>query len=97
MHRFIHKLASALLNPWSLLGRFKNCIRGASMGLSAMIEYVCTSHRTADGLGPKVTLIDGAWALCVGQGQDGHQWTRIEPTRREFIGDPSRDQRLQTS
>jgi hypothetical protein len=59
------------------------------MGTSALIEYVCTAHLMSDGVGPKVTRVDGAWAFCAGHGEDAHEWTRIDPKRREFIGDVS--------
>ena len=57
------------------------------MGLLAVIEFVCAAHPSPDGVGPMITLIDGAWALCAGHGADSHDWTRIEPTQRELIGD----------
>jgi hypothetical protein len=57
------------------------------MGISTFIEYVCTVHQPPDAVGPHVTRLDGAWAFCAGHGEDGHEWMRIKPTRREFIGD----------
>jgi len=69
----------------------------ARMGMSALIEYVCTVHQPPDAVGPQVTRLDGAWAFCAGHGEDGHEWMRIKPTRREFIGDPSHVQRSQAS
>ena len=67
----------------------------ARMGMSAFIEYVCTVHQRPDALGPKVTRLDGAWAFCAGHGEDGHEWMRIKPTPREFIGAHSQGQRSQ--
>jgi hypothetical protein len=64
------------------------------MGTSAFIEYVCTVHQPPDAVGPQVTRLDGAWAFCAGHGEDSHEWMRIKPTRREFIGDTSQVQRL---
>jgi hypothetical protein len=65
------------------------------MGMSALIEYVCSVHQPPDAVGPKVTRLDDAWAFCAGHGEDGHEWMRIRPTCREFIGDATNAQRLQ--
>jgi len=67
------------------------------MGTSAFIEYVCAAHQGPDPVGPKVTRLGGAWAFCAGHGEDGHEWVRIQPIRREFIGDVTQVQRLQAS
>jgi hypothetical protein len=80
-----------------LVNRRRMAAEEAGMTLSALIEFVCAAHVQPDDTGPKVTLLNGAWALCAGHGDDGHDWTAIAPTRREFIGDSSQVQRLQAS
>jgi hypothetical protein len=55
--------------------------------MKAVIELVCHAHPTADGPGPLVTVVEQMWAYCEGNAQDGHDWTRIEPTRREHVPD----------
>ncbi len=63
--------------------------------MKALIELVCGAHPIADGPGPLITLVDGLWAYCEGRALGAHDWTRIEPTRREHIGDVSRMQERQ--
>jgi hypothetical protein len=65
--------------------------------MNALIELVCRAHPTAQGPGPLITLVDGAWAYCEGNGRDGHEWTRIEPTRRDHVGDVSQMQEQRAS
>ncbi|HKY51848.1 MAG TPA: hypothetical protein VJP45_11390 [Candidatus Limnocylindria bacterium] len=60
--------------------------------MTAQIERVCTAHPRPDGVGPHITIVDGAWAFCAGRGTDAHEWRRIEPTRLQFLGDPARVQ-----
>jgi hypothetical protein len=75
----------------------ENGSRGSNRGLSALVEYVCSAHSHADEMGPLITIRDGGWAFCAGHGEDQHDWVRIEPTRREFVGDASQVQKLQAS
>ena len=56
--------------------------------MSVLIEYVCDAHTTRDATGPLVTRIEGAWAYCAGHGETGHQWRRIEPTKRGMLEGP---------
>jgi hypothetical protein len=65
--------------------------------MSALIELVCRAHPIAEGPGPLITLIDGVWAYCEGGALRAHRWTRIDPTRREHIGDLSQIQARQAS
>jgi hypothetical protein len=60
--------------------------------MKAVIELICRAHPIADGPGPLITPVDEMWAYCEGRAQDGHEWTRIEPTRREHVGDFSQMQ-----
>ena len=52
--------------------------------MAAMIEFVCiaTHERHSD---PSITVEQRAWAYCAAGGNDGHQWTRIDPTRVETL------------
>ena len=53
--------------------------------MTALIELVCKAHTDPDPVGPLITLVDGLWALCDGHGEGAHDWSRIEPTRREDL------------
>lgn len=57
--------------------------------MTAFIELVCRAHRQGDRVGPLITRVDGMWAYCEGRSQGDHDWMRIEPTRREHLGDLS--------
>jgi hypothetical protein len=65
--------------------------------MNALIEFVCRAHPTAKGPGPLITLVDGEWAYCEGNGRGGHEWIRMEPTRREQIEDRPRMVEMQAS
>jgi hypothetical protein len=65
--------------------------------MEALIQLVCTTHATPDDLGPLVTPVEGMWAYCEGRAQGGHAWRRIEPTRRELLGDVSQIQERRAS
>ena len=65
--------------------------------MTALIELVCRSHPIAEGLGPLITPVDQMWAYCEGRGEGGHEWTRIEPTERDRLGDVSRIQERRAS
>jgi hypothetical protein len=60
--------------------------------MKAFIELVCQTHTTRDGGGPLITPVDGMWGYCEGNALGGHEWTRIEPTRREHLEDLSQIQ-----
>jgi hypothetical protein len=60
--------------------------------MTALIELLCRAHPTAEGPGPLITPVDQMWAYCEGRGTGGHDWTRIEPTRRDHLGDRSQVQ-----
>jgi len=62
-----------------------------------LIEFVCVTHVEPRAAGPRVTLVEGAWAFCSGHGEREHEWMLIEPTRLEHVGDPRRIQRLKAS
>jgi hypothetical protein len=51
----------------------------------ALIERICTTHRTPDPEGPHVTVLDGLWSYCPGHAQDGHEWRAIEPRPRQQL------------
>jgi hypothetical protein len=53
--------------------------------MTALIELVCSAHTDPDPVGPLITLVDGSWAYCDGHGESGHDWARIQPTRREDL------------
>ncbi len=55
--------------------------------MKALIELVCRTHTQPDRVGPLITPIDGMWAYCEGRAPDDHDWTRVEPTRREDLDD----------
>jgi hypothetical protein len=65
--------------------------------MKGLIEYVCTAHQEPDGVGPKITIRENAWALCPGHGEDDHEWVRIAPTPRGEIGDVDQVRRSQAS
>jgi hypothetical protein len=60
--------------------------------MKALIELICRAHPIADGRGPLITPVDGMWGYCEGHAAASHDWTRIEPTRRELLGDVSQMQ-----
>ena len=51
------------------------------------IEFVCAEHVQPDPVGPKITLVHGKWAICVGHGVAGHDWRAVAPTARDEVGD----------
>jgi len=55
--------------------------------MTALIELICRAHPSSEGLGPLITPVDQMWAYCEGRGNGGHEWTRIEPTRRDQLSD----------
>ena len=55
--------------------------------MTALIELVCSAHTDPDPVGPLITLVDGLWAYCDGHGEAGHEWSRIQPIRRESLAD----------
>jgi hypothetical protein len=65
--------------------------------MTTLIEFVCREHTERDPLGPLITLVDGVWADCEGRATGDHRWLRIEPTRRDHIGDVSQMQERQAS
>jgi hypothetical protein len=67
------------------------------VAVTNFIEFVCREHTESDRIGPLITRVDGKWAYCEGRANDGHLWTRTEPTRRDQIGDISRVQERQAS
>jgi hypothetical protein len=65
--------------------------------MNSLIELVCRAHTERHTLGPLITRVDELWAYCEGQGGEGHEWTRVEPMRREDIGDLTRMQERRAS
>ena len=55
--------------------------------MTALIELVCRAHTDPDPVGPLITLVDGLWAYCDGHAESAHDWSRIQPTRREDLRD----------
>lgn len=53
--------------------------------MTALIELICSAHRDPDPVGPLITRVDDMWAYCEGHGRGGHDWSRIQPTRREDL------------
>jgi hypothetical protein len=60
--------------------------------MNSLIELVCHAHTQRHAVGPLITRVDDLWAYCEGQGDHGHEWMRVEPTRREDVGDLTRMQ-----
>lgn len=52
--------------------------------MAALIEFFCTAQhdRRED---PSVTVEQGSWAYCSSGANDGHRWTRIDPTSVEAL------------
>ena len=65
--------------------------------MTALIELVCRTHTDPDPVGPLITLVDGRWAYCDGHGEGAHDWSRIEPTRREDVRDVMQPQERRAS
>jgi hypothetical protein len=65
--------------------------------MTALIELLCREHTDADSAGPLITRVDGMWAYCDGRAEGGHRWARIEPTRRDHIGNVSQMQDREAS
>jgi hypothetical protein len=65
--------------------------------MTALIELVCRKHLQSNALGPLITRVDGRWAYCEGTASGEHEWTPIEPTRREHIGFVSQMQERKAS
>jgi hypothetical protein len=55
--------------------------------MTALIELVCSRHTVPDPVGPLITRVDGVWAYCEGHAESAHSWSRVQPTRREDLGD----------
>ena len=60
--------------------------------MAALIEFVCIATHAHHG-DPSVTLEQRAWAYCAAGSNDGHQWTRIDPTAVETLRSPARNGR----
>jgi hypothetical protein len=54
--------------------------------MAELIERICIAHPRRDPLSPLVTFVEGAWAYCAGNAEQGHIWKPIEPTRAEYVG-----------
>lgn len=49
------------------------------------IQLVCVAHPpVVEAQSALITVVDGVWALCEGNGQSGHEWVAIPPTRPQF-------------
>ena len=57
--------------------------------MAALIEFVCREHTEAHATGPLITPVEGRWGYCQGNGDRAHKWTRIEPTNRARMEDPT--------
>ena len=53
------------------------------------ILRVCAAHPAGEEAipTPLITVVDGVWALCAGNGPPPHEWVRIPPTRPGFVGE----------
>jgi hypothetical protein len=53
------------------------------------IRRICAAHpgREDVTVTPRFTVVDGAWALCEGNGPPPHEWVAIPPTHPQFAGD----------
>ena len=60
--------------------------------MAALIEFVCIATHARRG-DPSITLEQRAWAYCAAGSNDGHQWTRIDPTAVETLRSPARNGR----
>jgi hypothetical protein len=65
--------------------------------MTALIELVCRAHVHFDEVGPLIALVESRWAYCAGRATADHEWIRIAPTRREYIGDLSQVQAREAS
>jgi hypothetical protein len=61
--------------------------RGGGVAMTSLITLICRAHTNPDPVGPLITLVDGTWAYCDGHGEGSHDWSRIQPTRREDLAD----------
>ena len=52
--------------------------------MAALIEYICIATH-ASRSDPAITLEQRAWAYCPAGAGDGHEWTRIDPTKVETL------------
>ncbi len=52
---------------------------------TAFIERICEAHRDRDTEGPLVTIVDGVWAYCAGNGDSEHDWRVTPPTLRRAV------------
>jgi hypothetical protein len=59
--------------------------RATRVAVSTLIEFLCAAHPHVQARGPKVTQHERAWAVCLGRGDDAHDWVAIEPTRPDFL------------
>jgi hypothetical protein len=62
-------------------------VLGGGAVMTALIELVCSAHTDPDPVGPLITRVDGLWAYCEGHAESAHDWTRIQPIRREDLKD----------
>jgi hypothetical protein len=56
--------------------------------MAALIEFVCIATHESHG-DPSITLEQRSWAYCAAGGNEGHQWTRIDPTAVETLRSPA--------
>src|SRR5439155_2205613 len=63
-------------------------VRGRFSGMAALIEFVCIATHARHG-DPSITFEQRAWAYCAAGGNDGHQWSRIDPTAVETLRSPA--------
>ena len=56
--------------------------------MAALIEFVCIATHERHG-DPSITLEQRSWAYCAAGGNEGHQWTRIDPTAVETLRSPA--------
>jgi hypothetical protein len=60
-------------------------VQAGGGGMGAMIELVCAAHVEAGIDGPLVTTVESVWAYCLGGGDEGHDWQKIQPTALELL------------
>ena len=56
--------------------------------MAALIGYVCTTQHDRREAA-SVTWERDSWAYCASGANDGHQWTRIDPTNVEALRSPA--------
>ena len=57
--------------------------------MDTRIQRVCAAHPAGEDVVPTplITVVDGVWALCEGNGPPPHEWVMIPPTRPGFVAD----------